>query len=52
MSAWRFFPGLALGLLCFAAPASAILIETEESLEPTEAAARVEDPEYVRSWMS
>jgi len=30
----------------------AILIETEESMEPTEAAARVEDPEYVRSWMS
>lgn len=30
----------------------AILIETEESLEPTEAVARVEDPEYVRSWMA
>jgi len=30
----------------------AILIETEESLEPTEAAASFEDPEYVRSWMS
>jgi homogentisate 1,2-dioxygenase len=30
----------------------AILIETEESLEPTAAAAGVEDPEYVRSWMS
>jgi homogentisate 1,2-dioxygenase len=30
----------------------AILIETEESLAPTEAASAVEDGEYVRSWMS
>jgi homogentisate 1,2-dioxygenase len=30
----------------------AILIETEELLELTEVTARVEDPEYVRSWMS
>ena len=29
----------------------AILIETEESLEPTEAASAVEDPEYVRIWV-
>jgi homogentisate 1,2-dioxygenase len=30
----------------------AILIETEESLAPTEAASAVEDGEYARSWMS
>ena len=33
-------------------PTSAILIETEELLEPTEVTARVEDPEYVRSLVS
>ena len=31
---------------------AATLIETEELLEPTEVTARVEDTEYVRSWMS
>jgi homogentisate 1,2-dioxygenase len=30
----------------------AILIETEESLTPTEAARGVEDPEYATSWMA
>jgi homogentisate 1,2-dioxygenase len=30
----------------------AILVETEDSLEPTDAAAGVEDVEYVRTWMA